>query len=120
MDSRPTILLVDDDRHLVEIFQIILTSKGFSIITASSAEQAIKTLESFHPFAIITDLMMPEMSGLEFIRHLRNTPAYASIPIVAVSSSDDGQLREADRAGASVVLRKPINFNGLTDILRGF
>ena len=120
METRPTILLVEDNNHLVEIFRLILTSKGFSITTASSAKQAIKTLESLHPIAIITDLMMPGMTGLELIRHIRNTPEYASIPIVAVSSVDDGQLGEADRAGANVVLRKPVDFNGLTDILRGF
>ena len=120
MDIRPTILLVDDNSHLVEIFRLILTSKGFSITAASSAKQAIKTLETLRPAAIITDLIMPEMSGLEFIRHIRNTPEYASIPIVAVSTLDDGRLGEAVQAGATVVLRKPVDFNGLADILRGF
>ena len=120
MDKRPIILLVDANSHLIEIFQLILTTKGFSITTASSAEQALKILESERPVAIITALKMPKMSGLEFIRHIRNTPEYASIPIVVASSLDTGQLEEAEQAGATVVLRKPISFTGLVDILRGF
>jgi CheY-like chemotaxis protein len=120
MDKRPIILLVDANSHLVEIFQLILTSKGFSITTASSAEQALKVLETERPVAIITALKMPKMSGIEFIRHVRNNPELADIPIVVVSSLDPGQLEKAEKAGATVVLRKPVDFNGLVNILRGF
>jgi CheY-like chemotaxis protein len=120
MDKRPTILLVDANTHLIEIFQLILTSKGFSITTASSAEQALKVLESERPVAILTALEMPKMSGVDFIRSVRNTPELAAIPIVVASSLDTDQLEEAEQAGATVALRKPISFSGLVNILRGF
>jgi DNA-binding response OmpR family regulator len=47
MDTRPAILLIDDNNDLLEIFQLVLNSKGFSIITARSAEQAITALKTF-------------------------------------------------------------------------
>jgi CheY-like chemotaxis protein len=117
MVNRPTILMVEGNTDLLEIFQLMLTSKGFSITTAQSAEEAITTLESERPVAIITALKLPKMSGLDFIRHVRNTPELASIPIVVASSLATDHLEEARQAGATEVLRRPVDFSALAKIL---
>ena len=95
----------------------MLASKGFLIITAHSAEQAIALLETIRPIAVITDLMMPDMSGVDFIRYIRSSTEYAAIPIVAVSAMGAGHLEEAKQAGASMVLSKPVDLTLLADTL---
>ena len=117
MDARPIILLVDDNADVLEIFELMLASKGFLIITAHSAEQAIALLETIRPSAVITDLMMPDMSGVDFIRYIRSSTEYAAIPIVAVSAMGAGHLEEAKQAGASMVLSKPVDLTMLADNL---
>ena len=119
MDSRPIILLVDDNDDVLEIFELMLASKGLSITTAHSAEQAIMALEDIRPAAIITDLMMPDMSGIDFIRYIRSIAEFADIPIVAVSAMGAGHLEEAKQAGASMVLSKPVDLTLLADTLMG-
>jgi CheY-like chemotaxis protein len=117
METRPIILLVDDNADVLEIFELMLSSKGFSVTTAHSAEQAITLLETIHPIAIITDIMMPDMSGVDLIRHIRSTAEYATLPIVAVTALGARHLEAAKQAGANMVLNKPVDLTLLADNL---
>jgi len=81
------VLVVDDDRDIVESMTIILTKAGCEVLAAYSCESCLSTLEYFDPAIIIMDLMLETVSdGLRLCRELRNNPAYSTIPIIIVSS----------------------------------
>jgi CheY-like chemotaxis protein len=114
-----SLLLVEDNPDVLEMFQLMLEGEGFAVTAAADAEQALRVLETFRPAIIITDLMMPKMSGLEFIRHVRQTPELAAIPVVAMTAFDYSHLWEAKQAGATAGVRKPIEVDDLMTLLNG-
>ena len=113
--SKALILLVDDDIDLRGILHRFLERSGFSVATAGNGREALERLEIQRVDLLLTDLMMPEISGIELIKtvRLRNL----SIPIIAMSADadlrNDGSLELAALAGAQVVLEKPFAMNRL-------
>ena len=113
--SQALILLVDDDIDLRGILHRFLERSGFSVATAGNGREALERLEIQRVDLLLTDLMMPEISGIELIQtvRLRNL----SIPIIAMSADadlrNDGSLELAALAGAQVVLEKPFAMNRL-------
>ena len=113
--SKALILLVDDDIDLRGILHRFLERSGFSVATAGNGREALECLGIQRFDLLLTDLMMPEISGIELIQtvRLRNL----SIPIIAMSADadlrNDGSLELAALAGAQVVLEKPFAMNRL-------
>lgn len=70
----PRVLLVDDDELVLERLAPLVGAAGFSVVTASSAEEAIRSLERDFTPVVITDLKMPQMDGLQLCRALRARP----------------------------------------------
>jgi CheY-like chemotaxis protein len=86
------ILLVEDDKNLQEIYAAQLSAEGHTIVSAYDGEQGLSLAASEHPDLIITDAMMPRVSGLQFLDILRSTPATANIKVIAMtalSQADD-------------------------------
>ena len=86
------ILLVEDDKNLQEIYAAQLMAEGHTIVSAYDGEQGLSMAASEHPDLIITDAMMPRVSGLQFLDILRSTPATANIKVIAMtalSQADD-------------------------------
>src|SRR4051794_34447270 len=78
-------LVVDDSmliRHTVRRF---LEDRGYTVETACNGVEGLAVLDQLTPTVIITDLLMPKMSGSEFIREIRHRAAFASIPIIVVA-----------------------------------
>lgn len=80
------ILVVEDDVEVVEVVRMVLGTKGYDITASHNGEEGLAALEQFRPDMIITDLRMPGMSGMEFIKHVRANPDTADIPILVISS----------------------------------
>ena len=102
------ILVVEDMQAELELLCQYLTTAGHTVITAVNGQEALDKAKADRPDAILTDLMMPVMGGLELCRHLRKQPETASIPIVACTAKD----RDVDRVwamkqGVKVYLTKP-------------
>ena len=113
--SKALILLVDDDIGLRGIIHRFLERSGFSVAIAGNGREALERLGILHIDLLLTDLMMPEISGIELIEAVRkNNP---SLPIIAMSADadlrNDGSLELAAQAGANVVLEKPFAMNRL-------
>ncbi len=84
---RPKVLVVDDDRDILESMTMILSSSGYEIMTADSCETCHLALEGSLPAVIIMDLMLETVSdGLALCRELRIDPRYRDIPTIMVSS----------------------------------
>src|SRR5438094_160074 len=101
------ILIVEDNEKLLAD---LLTAKGYRAVTAASGAQALAVVEREHPDLVLLDVVMPEMSGYEVCRKIRDNPASAMLPVVMVTALDPTQERvKGIEAGADDFLTKPIN-----------
>ena len=109
--SRPgKILVVDDTANNVLLLEALLTSKGYDVLTAASGPEALRLIESDKPDLVLLDVVMPEMSGYEVCRQIRDNPVTAILPVVMVTALDPTQERiKGLEAGADDFLGKPIN-----------
>jgi len=82
------ILLIDDSKTFLAATKHFLEEYQFSILTADSGKKGLETLEKEHVDLIVVDWMMPEMNGLDFIRHVRENDLYREIPIIMLSGKD--------------------------------
>jgi len=83
---RETILLVDDDRLLLQMYEQRLTTNDYQVITATNGEACLRALEQCNPQAIVLDLVMPGLTGFEVLRRLKEHPSWREIPVVVFSS----------------------------------
>jgi CheY-like chemotaxis protein len=107
--ARRKVLIVDDVHANRAVLRDMLSELNFQVIEAANASEAMTASELQHPDIILTDVYMPDMDGLELIRHLRGIARLAGIPIIAVSASasqDDAATCLA--AGANAFLPKPV------------
>ncbi len=87
--SKPQILVVDDEASIRERLGMLLMSVGYDVVIAENGVSAVSQLNSTVPDVIVTDLDMPQMSGIELISHVRSQ--YPSISIVAMSGNYQGE-----------------------------
>jgi two-component system, OmpR family, KDP operon response regulator KdpE len=97
------ILVVDDQPRITRFIEIYLKLRGFDVICASSGLEALAMVNSRKPDAMLLDIIMPGMDGLEVMRRLRR---FSRIPVIAISASPVHHS-EAEAAGADNFLPKP-------------
>jgi DNA-binding NtrC family response regulator len=106
-----SILVVDDEPGIRELLSIMLEAAGHSVASAEDGVQAPKVMASRPIDLVITDLLMPERDGLEFITEVRKK--YPKVRIIAMSGGGhiarDSYLRIAKTFGAHFILEKPFN-----------
>ncbi|MBI2264888.1 MAG: response regulator [Armatimonadetes bacterium] len=113
------ILLAEDSVLSRERETRILQSLGHNVIPAKDGEEAIRRFETEKPNAVITDLEMPGMNGLEVIRSVRQHSS--SVPVLVCTSSSNARLiLNALSAGANEVIPKPMDFERVQKILAKF
>lgn len=101
------LLLVEDDNNLREIYEARLQAEGYTIVSAHDGEEALVVAKAEKPDLIISDVMMPKISGFEMLDILRNTDGLQDVKVImltALGQSDDQQ--RADRLGADRYLVK--------------
>ncbi len=108
------VLVVEDNPDLRTLLTDALTDAGFEIRTVANGEEALASVETFRPQAIVLDLMMPVMDGPTFLLHRRSVPALQAIPVL-VLTAHPGHRRVLDGLNVTVVLRKPYDLNELID-----
>ena len=84
-DSRPTVLVVEDEESFVEALTLGLNREGFAVRVARDGAEAIEQFEQARPDVVLLDLMLPRISGIDVCRHIR---ARSSIPIIMVTAKD--------------------------------
>ncbi len=110
MKTPAKILVVDDTPKNVKLLTDLLTVKGYSVVTAASGREALEQVESEQPDLVLLDVVMPEMSGYEVCRKIRENPTTGILPVVMVTALDPGEERiKGLEAGADDFLTKPIN-----------
>jgi CheY-like chemotaxis protein len=119
--SAHRILVVDDNATNLKLIGDILEMEGYQVARATSAENAHERVRA-EPFdLILMDVGLPGMDGLTFTRLLKSDPAYAHIPIVAVTAfAMLGDDRKAYEAGCNGYISKPINTRTLAAQVAGY
>jgi CheY-like chemotaxis protein len=103
------ILIVDDDKTTRKLLSLYLKGSGFGIVTAENGLDALEKLGSSAVNLVVTDLNMPFMDGIEFIRAMKSNPDTAHIPALVISTeTDDEERQRAAAAGADGYLSKPV------------
>ena len=107
------ILVVDDSADTREMMAKLLELEAFTVVTAEDGRLGLKVADAELPDLIITDINMPNMSGIEMIRELRKQPWCQSVPIMAITAYGNGVAKDAIEAGADRAATKPIQFNSV-------
>jgi CheY-like chemotaxis protein len=109
-DMLKKVLIVEDNRHLREILASILHSSGYVILQAATGSQGIEKAIEEKPNLILLDLDLPDITGIEAARVLKENPLTADIPIIACSALSGSEWRDiALDAGIADYLQKPIS-----------
>jgi DNA-binding response OmpR family regulator len=111
------ILLVEDDRSLSEIYSLRLQAEGYQIVVANDGEQALALAIKERPGLIITDVMMPKISGFDMLDILRSTAETKDIKVIMMTAlSSDDQRARGESMGANKYLVK--SQVGIEDVVR--
>lgn len=111
MREKKVILVVDDDRRVLNFVGISLRTAGYEVLTSQSGEQALTMMKMVIPDLVIVDVFMPVMDGLELLTRLRQ---FSEVPVI-VFSIDDSIAGEALKRGATDFINKPINLRDLIE-----
>jgi two-component system, OmpR family, KDP operon response regulator KdpE len=110
------VLVVDDDPRILKTLEINLRARGFEVVLARTGEDALKLAARHHPDAVILDLGLPQLDGLDVVRGLRG---WTSVPIVVLSGRGSETAKvEALDLGADDYLTKPFGMDELFARLR--
>ena len=114
--EKAKILIVDDERDLVDAYVRLLERAGHRCVGAFGAHEAIELIDSELPDLVLTDVSLPDSTGLEVIRHLRAKSAL--VPIIVMSGHNTQGVNEAARAaGANLCLLKPVSIAELKRVI---
>jgi len=118
--SRPIVLVAEDEETVRSMLAMVLRASGFDPVLCVDGLAAAEHLESGeHVDALLMDLRMPRLGGLELVTRLRQRPELRSLPVVAMSAyNDEVQERAARAAGANAFLAKPFTIADLARTLR--
>ena len=115
-----TVLVVDDLKAQLNLISGYLEQEGFLVMTAANGNEALVKATAESPDLVITDLVMPEMSGLEFCRKLKKDPATASIPVIACTTKDrEIDKKWAKKQGVVAYLVKPFTKEEIIAAVKG-
>src|SRR3712207_6929555 len=105
--ARAAVLLAEDDRSLRRYLEVVLRRAGYEVVAAADGLEAMKAALSGTFHAVVTDALMPHLSGQELCRFLRKHPKLSSLQIVLLSGASDSATH-GDAARADAYLSKPV------------
>lgn len=114
MRARRRILIADDDPAICRLIEKIFHQEPYETVSTNDAESALLAIEREGRFdLIICDFMLPGITGLEFIEHLRLNEQTRSLPVVMISAHNRSAIGESPDGGANVFLDKPFSVSQL-------
>jgi two-component system alkaline phosphatase synthesis response regulator PhoP len=117
--SKSTILIVDDERDILDLIEYNLKKEGFVVVTAEDGEEGIERARQVKPDLVLLDIMMPKMDGLEVIDMMRQDATLKDIPVIFLTARSDEktEVKGLDR-GADDFLTKPISTTKLVSRIK--
>lgn len=111
-----TILVVDDSASFRQVVALTLKGAGYDVVEAGDGKDALTKLDGRKIHLIISDVNMPNMDGISFVKHLKTTGAYKFVPVVMLTTeSQDSKKAEGKAAGARAWITKPFQPSVLID-----
>jgi CheY-like chemotaxis protein len=102
------ILVVDDNVDSVTIMRSILESRGYAVLVAMSGAEALQQLDTNRPDVVLLDIMMPQMSGIEVLQHIKDNAATGRLPVILVTAkTHDEDVLSGYQYGADYYITKP-------------
>jgi CheY-like chemotaxis protein len=108
-----TVLLVDDSEHLLRVLELYFQGLGLGVLTARSGTEALEQVKSGRPDAVILDVMMPDIDGIEVCRQTRASKGSRTIPVVILTANPAYEVPAA-KAGADRFITKPFSLEALS------
>ena len=119
--SAKTVLIVEDNELNMKLFHDLLDAHGYRILQTKDGMEALDIAREHHPDLILMDIQLPEVSGLEVTKWLKEDATLRSIPVVAVTAfamkGDEERIREG---GCEAYLSKPISVGKFIETVRRF
>jgi two-component system cell cycle response regulator DivK len=108
--ARPTVLVVEDNELNMKLFHDLLEAQGYEVLQTRDGMEALKMARQYRPDLILMDIQLPEVSGIEVTKWLKEDDDLRSIPVVAVTAfamkGDEEKIREG---GCEAYIAKPIS-----------
>jgi CheY-like chemotaxis protein len=118
-DQTYTILVADDEPEVVNLVRMVLEMDGHTVLSAEDGEQTLARTGVLLPDLILLDVRMPKMSGLTVMRHLREDPLTADIPVIMLSVvTTYPEVRTALQRGAIAYLPKPFEIREMSRLVQ--
>lgn len=108
-----SVLVVDDCEDNRLLMELLLQSEGYKVKSVDSGIKGLAEINKQHPDLIILDLMMPDISGLEVVRHLKDRCHQSRIPIILLTANS--QIRHHNVRDVDVVCHKPFNLDNILE-----
>lgn len=107
INNKPTILIIEDDPLLLKMYKTKLETEGFQVLTADEGESGLKLALTQKVDFVLLDIMMPKMSGIDFLTSLRQNPQGKNLPVLVFSNLiDEEKLQKAKALGVKEYLIK--------------
>ena len=113
--TRPLVLVADDSPDMRELIRAVLTDAGYEVVVVASGARALSEMSARPPDLLITDLLMPGMTGFNLRALMLRRPDLARVPVVVLSAY---WHRPSDTLDVAEVLTKPLNIDRLIDTVR--
>jgi CheY-like chemotaxis protein len=109
------VMVIDDDPMVLHLISMILRDDNYQISTATSVPMAWEQLEKELPHVICCDLMMPNVTGIDFLQTRHQLPGLEDVPVIVISGSGSDELfAQAKQLGSYAILAKPFTSQQLT------
>lgn len=109
MNADATVLVVDDLPQNLRLLDAVLSPRGFTVVQASSGQEALDLIRRCPPDVVLLDVMMPGLDGYETCRRIRQDPETSFVPVVMVTASGDAEKIKGTEAGADDFITKPFD-----------
>jgi two-component system phosphate regulon response regulator PhoB len=112
----PTVLVVEDDPTILQLLEVNFEMEGYIVLRAEDGEQGLAVARESRPDVVVSDVMMPKMSGLELVQALKASADTQTIPVILLSAKAQGtDVRMGLEAGADDYVTKPFEPLDLID-----
>jgi two-component system alkaline phosphatase synthesis response regulator PhoP len=117
--EKTKLLLVDDEPDIIEFLSYNFLRNGYEVKSACNGLEALKLLEFYHPDIILSDILMPELNGIDLCKALKHDDRFREIPFVFMSASNDEFIALTSiAAGGAKYLTKTVHVSSLLDVMQ--
>jgi len=114
------VLIVDDEPNIVTSLAFLMRESNYDVRIASNGEEALLLVETFRPNLLLLDVMLPQRSGFDVCREIRDKPSFAEVKIVMLTAKGrDLERNEGLGMGADAYVTKPFSTKALMSTVRG-